>query len=420
MKRWVSLALGACFCAAAATAAPWNRDLEAIAVWPAGGEHAVYAAWTANTEATAGTRDLSTRVELYVNGSLRASHVHSVFLLGGSGSGCGAAPPCGGTCGSWILDGVGGPLLCHQDCAPGGCTCRCGNWVLTDLGRHVILPGDDIEIVLRPSGGGLVDGDTSDDTLAAAFDGTPIGWDRHVDTIALTQTSPGRYEVHVLGGVEWNLPSRFFSLDLVVELRVDGVLRGTRLVPLSIENDAGQPCSAVECDALCGTVNGIPRVCSEARRWRCACTGTWLVTFEAIDLRPGDDLEARVSGGPGVMPTLPDTDNDDVVLVPCCAPVGVPDVESPRAEIGQNVPNPFRPLTSIPLEIHEPGLADVRVLDAGGRLVAVLLHRTLAQGSWSVTWDGRDGSGAALPAGTYFCVLEAAGRRETRRMTLLR
>ncbi len=81
----------------------------------------------------------------------------------------------------------------------------------------------------------------------------------------------------------------------------------------------------------------------------------------------------------------------------------------------QNYPNPFNPRTLIPIVIQETGPVRVVVHDAAGRLVAVLFDGLLAAGRHELSFDG-----TACASGLYFVSLEAEGRRDTRKMLLLR
>ena len=60
------------------------------------------------------------------------------------------------------------------------------------------------------------------------------------------------------------------------------------------------------------------------------------------------------------------------------------------------------------------------VLSSEGRLLRVLLQDELAMGEHTLRWDGRDGVGMPLPAGTYTVRLEAAGRVLALRSVTLR
>ena len=85
-----------------------------------------------------------------------------------------------------------------------------------------------------------------------------------------------------------------------------------------------------------------------------------------------------------------------------------------------NLPNPFRPDTSIRFGLPRPGAVDLVVYDVAGRRVRTLVHEARPAGKHEVVWDGRDDSGAPVGAGTYFSVLRASGERMVRRMTRLR
>jgi hypothetical protein len=83
-------------------------------------------------------------------------------------------------------------------------------------------------------------------------------------------------------------------------------------------------------------------------------------------------------------------------------------------------PNPFRSstvlhLTTGPLD-HSTTL--LRIFDALGRLVRSF--SSLLSPHSSLTWDGTDELGHALPSGAYFALLDAAGQHVTARIVLQR
>ncbi len=84
-------------------------------------------------------------------------------------------------------------------------------------------------------------------------------------------------------------------------------------------------------------------------------------------------------------------------------------------ELLQNYPNPFNPSTTIRYQIVSPTFVDLRVYDALGREVAVLVHGEKEQGLFAVTWEARGMSG-----GTYFCRMQAGGATRTSRMMLIK
>ena len=76
-------------------------------------------------------------------------------------------------------------------------------------------------------------------------------------------------------------------------------------------------------------------------------------------------------------------------------------------------PNPFRRQTQIKLSIEQGAKGvGLRVYDVSGRLVKSfpLVPRYSLLATSSIAWDGSDDSGRKLPAGVYFCRLEASGQ----------
>ena len=82
-------------------------------------------------------------------------------------------------------------------------------------------------------------------------------------------------------------------------------------------------------------------------------------------------------------------------------------------------PNPFNARTTLQLRVHEAGLASLRLYDVRGKLVALLVQRPEPAGYRSVTWDGRDGRGAAVASGVYFARLETSAGTRNQRLVLL-
>jgi hypothetical protein len=86
----------------------------------------------------------------------------------------------------------------------------------------------------------------------------------------------------------------------------------------------------------------------------------------------------------------------------------------------QNTPNPFESRTAVRYHIPNATQLSLRVYDSSGRLVKTLDDGNRPAGSYSVTWDGSDGSGSQAPSGIYFCRLQAGDATATRKMILLR
>jgi hypothetical protein len=99
-------------------------------------------------------------------------------------------------------------------------------------------------------------------------------------------------------------------------------------------------------------------------------------------------------------------------------------VETPTAPaatyLAQNFPNPFNPATRIAFGLSAPAHVSLRIYDASGRLVRVLLDEARPAGAFAEMWDGRDSRGAAVASGIYFYRLQAGSFAETRKMALLK
>jgi Ca-activated chloride channel family protein len=93
-----------------------------------------------------------------------------------------------------------------------------------------------------------------------------------------------------------------------------------------------------------------------------------------------------------------------------------------RPVLQQNLPNPFSGATRIDYYIPAgvPHHASIMIHDLSGRLVRVLVDGEVEPGHHQMMWDGKDGEGNDLPAGTYLCTLKSGDVVETRMMFLVR
>jgi hypothetical protein len=82
-------------------------------------------------------------------------------------------------------------------------------------------------------------------------------------------------------------------------------------------------------------------------------------------------------------------------------------------------PNPFRSSATIDFDLARPREGRVAVYDVHGRLVRELRRGLLPQGSSSLRWDGTDGRGIVVAAGTYFYRIESEGASLTHKVVLL-
>lgn len=84
-------------------------------------------------------------------------------------------------------------------------------------------------------------------------------------------------------------------------------------------------------------------------------------------------------------------------------------------KLAQNYPNPFNPLTHIAFEVPKATMVTLKVYNAVGNEVAVLVNQILPAGQHDAVFDA-----GAVPSGVYFYTLQAAGFSETKKMILLR
>jgi hypothetical protein len=77
--------------------------------------------------------------------------------------------------------------------------------------------------------------------------------------------------------------------------------------------------------------------------------------------------------------------------------------------LGSPRPNPFVGQMLVPFALPARSRVSLRVYDAAGVLVRTLTAAELPAGFYHVGWDGKDGRGQRVKAGTYFCRLQAQG-----------
>jgi len=85
----------------------------------------------------------------------------------------------------------------------------------------------------------------------------------------------------------------------------------------------------------------------------------------------------------------------------------------------QNYPNPFNPGTSIKYYLPEQTDVDLRIYDASGRLIRILVSDKQAKGYHDALWDGKDHRGKSVSSGVYFYSLRAGKKKITKKMILL-
>jgi predicted acyl esterase len=107
--------------------------------------------------------------------------------------------------------------------------------------------------------------------------------------------------------------------------------------------------------------------------------------------------------------------------------IGVKNITSEipaKFNLYQNYPNPFNPVTKIKFEIpisplnergDNGGFITLKIYNALGKLITILVNEPLSPGSYEVEFDGTN-----LPSGVYFYRVTAGDYTETKKMILVR
>lgn len=90
-----------------------------------------------------------------------------------------------------------------------------------------------------------------------------------------------------------------------------------------------------------------------------------------------------------------------------------------KTELGAAYPNPFNPVTTLPLELSSPVHVTLKIFDVLGREVATVLDNPLQAGVHSILWDSR-ASGRDVGSGIYFAVMQAGPTTQIRKLVLLK
>jgi len=89
--------------------------------------------------------------------------------------------------------------------------------------------------------------------------------------------------------------------------------------------------------------------------------------------------------------------------------------------LGQNVPNPFNPSTTIYYNVPDGGgNITLRIYDVEGRLVRTLVNGFESAGARQVSWNGSNDQGQPMVSGIYFYRMTAPGFSKIRKMVLIR
>ena len=406
-----------------------NRKVQNIAVTPApGGGWDVAAHWTADSQASSVPLNLSTELELRLNGTPIATSPGQSVTFNQVTSNCGVGP-CSGSCGDATIEGGAAALLCYEDCpwhaTPGIQDCDCGVWLSYQFPPiPTLLPNDEIMVILRPAPGALPDPDTSDDEKIVTFDGGEIFWNRGITGVQVTYASGGLLDVEVSGSVTF-AGQETANLDFDLVILRNGVEEESRRIETRLIGGTDTSCFQLGCGNYCGSMNGLDRTCDPSGPWGgCRCGGNWIELFPGVlpGGHSGDEIMVILRPAPGALPELPgfpeEDDEDRGGRV-----VGVGDdaaTATPQRLLAQNIPNPFNPSTTISFIVPDRSNVSLEVFDVRGNRIHTLVNQVLDEGTHERAWDGVDNNGVSVASGVYYYRLTVAGHKETQKMVLLK
>jgi hypothetical protein len=103
------------------------------------------------------------------------------------------------------------------------------------------------------------------------------------------------------------------------------------------------------------------------------------------------------------------------VVFDAATDIGDPGMLPADHQLGYNYPNPFNPLTVIPIDLVADEYVDLRVYDMIGREVAVLIDGMMAAGRSAVPFNG-----TGLASGVYIYCMRAGRVQVARTMVMVR
>ncbi len=83
-------------------------------------------------------------------------------------------------------------------------------------------------------------------------------------------------------------------------------------------------------------------------------------------------------------------------------------------------PNPFNPSVRFDYAVSKSNRVLVQIFDVRGGLVRTIEDGQRTPGTYSTKWNGKNGTGATVASGVYFCRLSIGSETLIRKLMLLR
>ncbi len=130
----------------------------------------------------------------------------------------------------------------------------------------------------------------------------------------------------------------------------------------------------------------------------------------------GQDGAGRALEGAGSVTVREAGSNPGFIVRLADEPTGLPQAFA----LGRNYPNPFNPVTRVQVDLPKSSQVEIAVYDLLGRFVSTLLTGTKEAGSLTLSWDGRDEAGKAVPTGMYVIRMKAGEFTAAQKVLLMK
>ena len=143
-------------------------------------------------------------------------------------------------------------------------------------------------------------------------------------------------------------------------------------------------------------------------------------------------VQEYTSAGGEVVESLatrgPDAEGYVYLYIKSTTPVSISDLTEPsvipgRLFINQNIPNPFKRMTSIKFGIplrSKNVVTRLAIYNIMGRLIRTLISEELEPGYYHVNWNCRDENSKEVTDGVYFCRLSVGAESRIKKMIYLK
>ncbi|MDD3235764.1 MAG: SBBP repeat-containing protein [Candidatus Cloacimonetes bacterium] len=121
--------------------------------------------------------------------------------------------------------------------------------------------------------------------------------------------------------------------------------------------------------------------------------------------------------------SLTSNGSSDIYVAKLSESSSIEDDTSPQLPVfalAQNYPNPFNPSTTISFSIAKAEKVSLDIYNIKGQHVNCLVDGDMAQGAYSIVWNGKDKSNNSVASGVYLYRLNTVSNSQTKKMIMLK